>query len=421
MSDQHRTVVLFVHGPHNVGGDSMVLLRTVEHLDRTSFDPVVVATPDCEAWERLRALAETGAVRLYPLNAGVWGEDTPNRSRHTQALLMARAIGELIQLIHRESVDVVYTLDRSRVVALATIAARLLGRGVVFHAHCPYYPSSRFRTAIVRAADAVVVVSDFIQREYAQRGIPAVRMHTILNGVDISRYGAPSDRQGLRRELGMSPEELLVLVPARLSRAKGQWELLDALPTVLRSFPDVRVVFAGWDTPEFGDLATLASPADSSFRALLERRAAELGVANQIVFPGSVRDMPALYAAADIVALPSWVDPCPLSVIEAMASGRAVIGAAEGGIPELIASEHTGLLVPARQPEALASALIRLLSDAPLRQRLEQAAQAHAREHLSIQQYCSSLEAVLLSVAGRRRRSARLGGPERFASQVAAQ
>ena len=169
------------------------------------------------------------------------------------------------------------------------------------------------------------------------------------------------------------------------------------MPTVLAAFPATRFVLAGYDSPETGDLAGEAP----TVLPILQRRASDLGVADHVEFLGMTRDMAAQYAAADVVVVPTWEEPFGLVVLEAMAAERAIVASAGGGIPEIIASEQTGILVPPRDPSSLADAIKRLLADGELRAHLAGAALTVVRERFSIERYCRDFEATLLAVGGR--------------------
>jgi glycosyltransferase involved in cell wall biosynthesis len=293
----------------------------------------------------------------------------------------------------------VYTLDRSRSPFLAALVARVLRRRLVFHAHYPYYPSSRWTVAVVRAASVVIAISEFIRHEYETRGISGARVRTILNGVDTGAVrGNGGDPAVTRRRLGIARDDPLVLLPGRLSRYKGQLELVEAVPAILASFPRAQFLFAGYDSPELGDLRV---PGCSTVQQVLERRAAELGVSAHTRFLGATAAMPELYAASDVVVVPSWAEPFGLVVVEAMAAGRPVVASNSGAIPELVQTEATGLLIPPRRPDQLAAAVQRLLGDPDLRRRLGDAAQARATQLFSLERYCAQVSRVLLDAAGR--------------------
>jgi glycosyltransferase involved in cell wall biosynthesis len=389
-------MVLFLHGPRNIGGDSVVMLRTVERLDRARVRALVVATPDCEGWERWSQLAARVPFTLLPLDMGVTGTDpdSPRHSRVRRVTVVASALAGLVRIIRREQVDLLYTLDRSRSPLLAALAARLSGRPFVFHAHYPYYPSARWSVAVVRAADRVVAISDFIRREYEQRGIDRRRIVTIYNGVDAEV--APSDPAATRARLNLAGDEQVVLMPGRLSRYKGQLELVEAMPRVLEAFPRTRFVFAGYDSPELGDLSI---PGCGTVGAVLRKRAAELGVTDQALFLGETGEMNALYAIADVVAAPSWAEPFGLVVAEAMAAVRPLVAAAAGAIPEIVVDGETGLLVPPRAPEPLAEALIQLLGDPAAREKMGQAGRARVQACFTLERYAREMQDLFVHIA----------------------
>jgi Glycosyltransferase len=123
------------------------------------------------------------------------------------------------------------------------------------------------------------------------------------------------------------------------------------------------------------DEARLTVAGSGPDRTMLERTAAELGVADRVRFTGRVdnADLPAFYRAASVVVNASLVDNLPISLLEAMASGVPIATSDVGGIPYVVQHEVTALLVPARDPAAMADAVLRLLEDRPLALRLREA------------------------------------------------
>jgi glycosyltransferase involved in cell wall biosynthesis len=388
-----------------MGGDSVVVLRTIEHLDLSLIDPIVVAPPDCEVWQRFQTLADQGRIRLFPLEMGVVShlEKGLPDYRHRrlgkvgQAVAFARAGLNLLQLIVRERIDVVYTMDRSRAVPLATLAARLLNRGLLFHGHCPWNGWG----FAVRAAHQVVVITEYVRQEYARNGIDPDRVRVVYNGIDVEYYAAVGRTGAGRARIGVPVAAPMVLMPGRVSRYKGQLELVEAIPDVLRDVPDAQFVIAGGDSSELGDLVATGP---SSMRAVLERRLAQLDVSDHVKFVKPTDpEMAELYADADVVVVPSWAEPFGLVVVEAMAAGTPVIGSDSGGIPESIVHGQTGLLVPPRDSHRLGQALTHLLGDGALRVALGRQGQARARRMFAIDRYVREMEDALLTVAGRGR------------------
>ena len=156
MGNAVRPVVLFVHGVHTLGGDSMALLRTIEHYDQSALEALAVAPPDSEGYKRLQVLASRGPGAALPSGFRHPGCGRSTRSRLLQPLKMAGALIGLLRIVAQHRVDVVYTLDRSRAVALAAAPGALLHRRLVVHAHNPW---SRWGNLAGRRADCIVAVS----------------------------------------------------------------------------------------------------------------------------------------------------------------------------------------------------------------------------------------------------------------------
>jgi len=108
-------------------------------------------------------------------------------------------------------------------------------------------------------------------------------------------------------------------------------------------------------------------------------------------FVGFQTNVPTWLTAADIVLVPSHAEPLGNATLEAMAHARSVIGGHVGGIPEVVVAEQTGLLVPPRSPQLLATAIDRLLSDAALRERLGEAARSRCEDMFSIEAHVAAV------------------------------
>ena len=216
---------------------------------------------------------------------------------------------------------------------------------------------------LLRAYRRIITVSEEVRTRYAlDLHVPAGRLAVVRNAIRVPAVGRvpPS---GLRSALVRGRPDYVVLTPARLHPQKGHLYLVAAAAEV----PAVTFVLAG----------------DGPLRQELEAQAGELGVADRCVFLGERTDVPDLLAAADLVVLPSLFEGLPVSVLEAMAAERPVIATAIGGTDEAITTEVTGILVPPRDPAALAAAVARLQADPALARRLASAGRARVESAFS--------------------------------------
>lgn len=233
-------------------------------------------------------------------------------------------------------------------------AARRAGVPVVLQTqHLPWLlRDTRKRPAFfegIAAVDRLVAVSEAQRRTYEQIGVPPELFATVPNG--IAPRGQGPGREVAREALGIAPDELVVMTVGRLNRMKGQRHLVDAVPALATRCPRLRVVLLG----------------QGHLHDALQAQAAALGVADRVLLAGHRPDARRLLDAADVFVLPSITEGMPLAALEAMDAGLPVVATRVIGTSEVVADGKTGLLVPPRDPRALAAALSRLLGDPELR------------------------------------------------------
>lgn len=182
--------------------------------------------------------------------------------------------------------------------------------------------------------------------------------------------GGGVDLDALRASPEPDDASPLVVLPARLLVDKGVREFVEAARTLRVSFPGIRFALVGDVDP--GNPATLGKDEIEGW--------VHEGVVESW---GWREDIPDIIRSAAIVCLPSYREGAPMALIEAAAMGRAVVATDVPGCRQVVVDGKTGILVPARDPRALAAALSLLLSDAALRQRMGRAARHHAEKHFS--------------------------------------
>lgn len=246
--------------------------------------------------------------------------------------------------------------------ALFVVPARLMGVPYVLHVHAGDFTefharSGPFTRALLRymygGARAVIALSDAWKRALLAV-VPGMRVEVIPN---------PIEMPGWRAALDEGPPTAVFL--GMVKEPKGVYELLRAWPRVQRAVPGAKLVLGG-----SGEL--------DAARAL----AGELGIEADVELPGWVsgEDKAALLKRAWVLALPSHWEALPMAVLEAMAAGVPVVASRVGAIPEALPQGQGGLLVPPRDPAALADALVEVLGDAALRKALGRAARRRASE-----------------------------------------
>lgn len=210
----------------------------------------------------------------------------------------------------------------------------------------------RVTVEVARRADRVRCVSSALVDACARAGIPADRVALLPVRCDFARFDPErwrGRRPEARRDLGVGPDDVVVLSVGSLTIHKGYDVLIDAFARLWPSFPAARLVIVG------------AGPLGSA----LEERARRAGVAAAVRLVGPVpyERVPEVLAAADVYVQPSYDEGIPRAALEAMAMALPVVASRVGGIPELVRDGVTGVLVPAGDPEALAGALQPFVAD----------------------------------------------------------
>ena len=233
----------------------------------------------------------------------------------------------------------------------------------------------------LRSADLVLGCSDHVTRRVRER-FPGVAAETRYNGVDVERF-APTEARPPRT----------ILFTGRLAPDKGVHVLCDAFRLVRRRVPDAALELVGPEAPVERDMQVALSDDPrvqaldrfygKSYRAELHHRLGD--DVGAVRFTGGVpaADMPAAYARGTVAVLPSLEEAFGLPLVEAMASGLPTVATRVGGMPEVVADGETGLLVPPDDPDALADALVRLLADPLVAERLGAAGRARAVDRFS--------------------------------------
>jgi glycosyltransferase involved in cell wall biosynthesis len=279
-----------------------------------------------------------------------------------------RAVGHLRQLVDRHRIDVVH--PHGYKADVYSFAATWPGRAALLctsHNWPDRRLSMRMYAAldrfVLRRFDRVAVVSEVVASTLIRSGVPLSRMALVRNGVNLERFRNADP--ALRRELGVSHRTVGFV--GRLVPAKGGDVFLRAAQRVLSAYPDVTFVMVG------------EGPAREEWEGL----AWQLGIDGNVVFTGSRKDMPEVYASLDVMVLPSLIEAMPMSVLEAMAASRPVIATRVGAVPKLVIHGETGLLLEPGDADGLTTSILRVLRDPELARRLGESGHAHVAQHFS--------------------------------------
>lgn len=284
-----------------------------------------------------------------------------------------KAARRIQELVEAHEVDVLHTHGyKADIYGYAAAWPRRMALVATCHNWPSRLPSMRAYASIdrlvLRQFDRVATASGPVAEILRRWKVPAHKLQTIPNGVDMQPFRDTRNQTSaaIRQEFGADTERLVGFV-GRFVPDKGGAVLLAAAQTVLAAYPNAKFVFAG------------EGPARAEWEAL----AVKLGVAARVVFPGNRKDMPAVYAALDMVVLPSFQEAMPMCLLEAMAAAKPVIATTVGAIPKLVVPGVTGLLLKPGDADALSAAILRLLRDPELGRTMGEHGRSHVARHFA--------------------------------------
>lgn len=400
MTSNDKVGVLFVFAQDGFGADAAVHSDIIRNLDRDRFDVHVACTDgggdgarEPDSLIKFRSIPE---IKLRPTRfAPTLGQRSPEAV--LRALRSAGAFSAdflaLRRYVARERIRIVHSTERPRDAAYGVGLAKLAGARSVVHVHVKW--SNEYSALArwgVQRADAVFSISRYVTSTLLDMGRPGATIHTVLNGIDPSRWDPTVDGSELRRELGIAEDALVLASVSRLFSWKGQRELLRAFALVRSELPNTRLLIVGADAQEVEG---------SSFTVELKALARTLGVAEDVLFTGPRSDVPRVMAACDLFTMPSFEEPFGLVFLEAMAMKKPVVALDNGGTPEVVEHGRSGLLSPPEDIRGLAANILGLLRDPARRRQMGEYGRSQVLSRFSAQRMAADAASAYERVLAR--------------------
>jgi glycosyltransferase involved in cell wall biosynthesis len=285
--------------------------------------------------------------------------------------------------MQRRRIDAIVTVGAGDKMFWGRLAARLAGVPVIASAlHSTGMPDSvQFSNRLLAPiTDAFIAVAEPHGRYLAEHeGCTASKIRVIPNGVDCDRFRPRPCDPDLRDALSLPQDAPVVGILAALRPEKNHELFLRAAARVHHAMPAVRFILIG-DGPRRADLETLAK---------------ELSISQAVRFLGTRSDVPELLALTDVMLLTSHMEANPVSILEAMATGKPVVATKVGSVAESVLEGQTGYLVPPGGEEELAQRTLELLRDRSLAAALGRAGRQHVLDHWSIDRMVEGYQDVL--------------------------
>jgi len=352
--------ILYIITSSGIGGAERILYYTATGLNYNKYDISVCSLK--KKGEIARALEKQG-IEVYCLHMG-------GRERFLGWLSSIIALIRLFPYLIRIRPTIIHSfLFRANI--LARITGYLTGVPIVISSvrvmggEKKYFHYVEMITSFM--VDHYVAVSESVQKHIIDKSrISNEKISVIYNGVNIksqdNAYG-----QNVKVPLTIQNEDRILMTVGRLHEQKGHCYLIQAISKVRKEFPKVKLLVTGEGEEENN----------------LKKLVKSLDLTNEVIFAGLSSDIEEILPMAELFILPSLWEGLPNALLEAMAAGKPVVATKVGGIPEIVVHGETGILIPPRDHDALAIAIIDLLQNRLKAKDMGEAARIRAGKRFS--------------------------------------
>ena len=325
--------ILFLVNHLNVGGISSYILTLASGLKRKGHSVFIASS----GGELLSKFNDLGVIYI----------SIPIKTKNELSPRMFLSLLKLRRVIKDNKIEILHSHSRTTQV-LGSWLHKLTGAKHI--STCHGFFKRRFSRKVFPCwGEKIIAISEQVQEHLKDDfKVSSGQISLINNGIDVDKFKSvpPSEKQEFKSRLGLKSEPVIGIL-ARLSDVKGHKYLIEAMKTVLVTFPDTQLLIAG----------------EGKMEKELKKLTESLGIEKSVFFVPERLDTRDILSAIDIFVMPSLNEGLGLALMEAMASGLPVIGSAVGGIKTLIKDGDNGLLVSPGDSSEIAKAIIDLISD----------------------------------------------------------
>lgn len=388
MSCLKQKKIVYLIGTLNIGGSQHQIIETAAGLNRELFNP------------KLYCLFGGGplksSINKYGIDVTIF-DTNHHRKQITNHFLFKRSrqFLSLYRYLKRQQPDILHCYMYKPCI-YGGFAAKLMENSLLitsrrclghFKDAKPYYQS--LENLVNRFTDGVLVNAEAVKQDVLQREkISPHKIHVVYNGVDTNRYKPLNDETAAfsrlkKRESGIPETAPVIGMIANLFPYKGYREFISAASEVHQRHPEVKFLCVG---------------KDCGIQHQIEQLIRERGLQEHVIFTGEVRNIPDLLHLIDIQVSASHEEGFSNAILEGMASGKPIVATSVGGTPEAVVHNTTGILVPPKDPTALAQAIILLLENPELAKSLGNNGRTRIEEHFSMETMINKLETWYLEL-----------------------
>ncbi|MBI4309967.1 MAG: glycosyltransferase family 4 protein [Candidatus Omnitrophica bacterium] len=375
MPQQRTFKILYLHNTAQISGGERSLLNLWENLDRQRFQFFLIIPEQGELSREAAVLWVNVSFFKIPQ----WHPKNCFKILKTAAHLYRFLRDNHIDLIHSYS-------PRNNI--LGAVAGKLLGIPVIWHErNIPYLDEPDITKKLLFLPQRIICNSKAVAQRFGPT-IPA-KVRVVLNGVNLDRFNGPQD-EALKEKSSLQEFKTVGMI-TNLNKRKRIEFLLETIPLIIKKFDRVKFLIVGGEFPDMNGLRL------RELQALVK----DLGIQDHVVFTGFQDDVRPFLGLIDVFVHVTLKEACSRAIIEAMAMGKPVIAINDGGNPELIDPDKTGILIGPDDKEKLAASIVHLLLDDQKRLDMGTKGRRRAEQLFDVKRNAAETQRIYLELLNR--------------------
>jgi glycosyltransferase involved in cell wall biosynthesis/GT2 family glycosyltransferase len=374
--NSEKSSILFIANSGDItGGGQISLLNLLKNMDRNKFMPFVVCPSQGTMVDMLRNIGvEVAIIKIKSL-------------KKLHFISFISSMIKLFKLIKRERIDLIHSnAGATRITTYSLLVARMMRLSFIWHVRV-IDSAGLIDRILAPLTSKVIVVSNAAGTRFNWFRRKLDKVITVYNGVDLEEFNVGVKGNEIRKEFALDSGIPLVGIVGRLDPWKGHEYFLEAAAQVMKEIPEAKFLVVGEDIDQ-----------NKRQEIKLRNLAEKLRLTNNIIFTGQRNDIPEIMSSLDIFVLSSLKEHFGRVIIEAMGCGKPVIATNAGGVPEIVKDGYTGILVPPRNSDALARAIIDLSKDKKKVELMGDRGRKTAEELFSIEANVKKIEHIYESL-----------------------
>jgi len=378
---------LFISHSSAFYGAEQSFLFLLQHLNKELFEPIVVLpkrlSKDKEfLLEKINSLN----IKIIIINSPLWINAKDNATLLQSLLEEFHSAKEYVEIIKKDHIDIIYTNTITKI--SGAIAAKLYGIPHIWHIReilkdhplkSPFSFDTTFKL-VDQLSDRIITNSRSVAQQFS--AVSQNKVEVVYNAIDTNTFAKAESDNRLHNELSIAFDCPLIGIIGTIHKHKNHEDAVKAFGYLKQRGFDAILVIVGQD--------------DGEYKNVLVDLAKALDLEDRVAFLGFRHDIPEIVKELDIVLVPSLAEPFGRTTIEAMAAGKPVVSTNTGASPEIVVDGVTGYLVPPRNPEKMAEAIMKILSDPKMAKKMGLAGRDRVIRTFTRQNYISGVENIFI-------------------------